>query len=78
MFEINSPFTMVAIIMICVTAMAYFKHRSSGQRSPDMPDLAPDLDSLKREVSELRQRVLTLEKIATDPEEKLKREFERL
>jgi hypothetical protein len=78
MFEIDSPFTMVAVIMICVTIMSVYKNRSRKSDSEEPLVTEQELDALRREVKDLRQRVHTLEKLATDPEEKLKREFASL
>ncbi|MAP93696.1 MAG: hypothetical protein CMK07_01980 [Ponticaulis sp.] len=41
-------------------------------------DQAPEIDSLRREVHDLRERVKTLERLATDKESALHREFSRL
>ena len=78
MFEINSPFTMVAVIMICVTIMSAMKYRYNNSRKEASPEDNKEMEGLRREVYELNQRVKTLERLVTDPEEKLKREFERL
>lgn len=78
MFEIDSPFTMVAIIMICVTIMSALKYRYEHEKKAPAPENDRELETLRKEVFTLTQRVKTLERLATDPEEKLKREFERL
>lgn len=78
MFDIDSPFSMVvAIVFIGVfggVLSTYLKSRSEN-RSPKADE---EIETVRREVSELRQRVKTLERLVTDPEEKLKREFENL
>ena len=78
MFEIDSPFTMVAVIMICVTIMSVYKNRNRGADSAELDASMNEIDALRREVKDLRQRVHTLEKLATDPEERLKRDFASL
>lgn len=79
MFDIDSPFTMiVAIVAIGVFGGVLSTYLKTRQRDGGSADHDRDMDEMRREISHLRDRVHTLEKVLTDPEEKLKREFERL
>jgi phage shock protein B len=79
MFDIDSPFTMVvAIVAIAVFGGVLSTHLKTRNERENSPEQDRELDEMRKEISRLRDRVHTLEKLATDPEEKLKREFERL
>lgn len=77
--EINSPFTMVVIIvMIGVTAGVinnWIKVRSERE---DTAASEEELFRLRKDVERLTERVRVLETIATDKDERLRDEIRRL
>lgn len=78
MFGMESSHMMVLMIVaISVgsgTYMSYLKTRRAEAQSRG----SDDSDTLRREIADLRERVKTLERIATDTERQLSREIERL
>lgn len=71
--------TMMVVAIVAVVMVAgVANHWIKANARPVNKDYEQDMDALKREVYDLRQRVHTLEKLATDPEENLKKQFERL
>lgn len=78
MFEIDNPFTMVVlIVMIVFGSKMYLETVRMKRRQNSFVD-DQENDALKREVSDLRERVRNLERIITDKEHNLSREIERL
>ena len=79
MFDIDSPFTMVVfIVLIAVGAGVvnnYLKLRT--ERGTNAEDTV-EIDRLKAEVRELKSRVATLERLATDKDARLSDEISRL
>ncbi|MGB3626002.1 MAG: hypothetical protein WA989_09240 [Henriciella sp.] len=77
--EINSPFTMIVIIvMIAVTAGVinnWIKVRSEREDSAASEE---ELFRLRKDVERLSERVRVLETIATDKDERLRDEIRRL
>ena len=69
----------VAIVMIASVMRArygYRRKRRSGQ--VEGPGPSPDAARLQEEVRTLKERIIVLERIATDKESTLEREIERL
>ncbi len=78
MFDIDSPFTMVVAIVAIGVFGGIISNYLKNKQNMRAPETDAELDAMRREIQTLRDRVHTLEKLVTDPEEKLKREFERL
>lgn len=76
--DIDSPFTMVVLIVAIAVGAGvinnWIKLRQQEANSTD----PGEMDSMRREISSLKDRVRTLEKIVTDQDAQLKREIERL
>lgn len=64
----------VGIVFGCITAItkSVLKHRSESKM------VSSDSHALKSEITQLKERVATLEKIVTDEKYSLKREFDNL
>ncbi len=81
MFDIDNPFAMVAVIMVSVGFMtvmtAYFKFRE-GRGGPDSREQEERLRRAEAEIERLSDRVKTLERLATDPEQRLRQDFSQL
>lgn len=77
--EINSPFTMVVIIVLISVGAGvinnYLKTRAG--RESDRESQA-EIDRLRKDVDRLTERVRVLETIATDKDERLREEIRRL
>ena len=78
MFEIDSPFTMIVLLVIIGVGGGVINNWLKIKRESESAVGSGEVDSLRREVADLRERVKTLEKIATDSERNLSREIERL
>jgi len=78
MFEIDNPFTMVVLIVMIVFGSKMYMEtvRLKRQQNEFVDD--SEADALKKEVSDLRDRVRNLERIVTDKEHNLARDIERL
>ncbi len=78
MFEIDNPFTMVVLIVMIVFGSKMYMEtvRLKRQQNEFVDD--SEADALKKEVSDLRDRVRNLERIVTDKEQNLARDIERL
>jgi hypothetical protein len=63
----------VAIVMLTTVLKTWIKYRATGHAGPD-----PEAAMLRDEVKKLRDRVAVLERIATDKENLLEQEIERL
>lgn len=67
----------VAIVMFAGVMRARYGYVRRGRRGQaDGPD--PEAARLQEEVRTLKERIIVLERIATDKESTLEREFERL
>lgn len=79
MFDIDSPFTMVVmIVLISVGAGVvnnYLKTKTNTRVDADLDD---ELHKMRVEVDQLRERVRVLETIATDKDRTLRDEISRL
>ena len=78
MFDIDSPFTMVVAIVLIAVGAGVIQNWIKLKHNQESAGSAEDVDALKREVRDLRERVRTLEKIVTDPDERLPRELRDL
>ncbi len=78
MLEIDSPFTMVVLIVMIVFGAKIYMQSMKLKRDQEHFADDEDITSLRREVSDLRERVKTLERIATDKDHQLARDIERL
>ena len=77
--EINSPFTMVVIIVLIAVGAGvinnYLKMKASRADNAVDQDA---LDRMERDIERLTERVRVLETIATDKDERLRDEISRL
>ncbi|MAI91617.1 hypothetical protein [Ponticaulis sp.] len=78
MFEIDSPFTMVVIIVFISILGGTINNWIKSRREIANTSNDGEMEALRREVFDLRNRVKTLERIVTDKETDLSREIERL
>ena len=62
------------VLVICITMMTVTRRQKANSNH----EASQALDALKEEIKALKERVVVLEKIQTDPGERLKREFETL
>ena len=79
MFEIESPFTMVVVIVLIAVGAGVVKtwiETKSNFKADDETRLR--LEDLEREVITLRDRVKVLERITTDKDSQLRDEISRL
>ena len=79
MFEIDSPFTMVVIIVLIAVGSGVIKtwiETQSNSKADEETRLR--VEDLEREVIKLRDRVKVLEKITTDEDSQLRQEISRL
>ena len=76
--DIDSPFTMVVLIVAIGVGAGVINNWLKMKAQRVDLDQAPEIDSLRREVHDLRERVKTLERIATDKDHQLARDIERL
>ena len=78
-FNITSPFTMVVlIVLIGVTSGVVTTWLKTREKMRVDPAVDEELHRLRQDVARLNERVRTLEKIATDPEQRLREDFSRL
>ncbi len=77
--DIDSPFTMVVLIVLIAVGAGvinnYFKMKAEA-KSNAADDL--ELQKLRGEVAELKQRISTLERLAVDKDASLREEISRL
>lgn len=73
-----NPFEMVVLIVaiVMIAGVLRARYKSVEQGSAAQPD--PDAIRLREEVRQLKERVATLERIATDSSSSLHREIEAL
>ena len=77
--EIDSPFTMVVLIVLIAVGAGVVKtwletRANASTNSEDRDRMA----KMEAEIDRLNERVRTLEKLATDPEQRLREDFSRL
>ena len=73
-----NPFEMVVVIVLIVTIGHYLRVKAThGGKQVSLAD-DPEAQQLKEEVKRLRDRVVVLERIATDKNHLLEQEFDRL
>jgi uncharacterized protein YlxW (UPF0749 family) len=79
MFEIDSPFTMVVLIVLIAVGAGVIKNwiKTRGNREADEETQA-EIFRLRKDVERLTERVRVLETIATDKDERLREEIRRL
>lgn len=78
MFGMESAhFMVVMIVAVSVGSGAYMSYLKT-RRAEAAARGSDDSDALRREIADLRERVKTLERIATDKDHQLSREIERL
>jgi hypothetical protein len=69
------PFVMVVLIVLISVGAgvfnSYLKHKNAGPPAAEVEDM-------RRQMARLEQRVQTLEALATDPTQRLKRDIEAL
>ncbi len=79
MFEIDSPFTMVVLLVLIAGGAGVIKTwiKTRGDREADEETQAKSF-RLRKDVERLTERVRVLETIATDKDERLREEIRRL
>lgn len=77
--DINSPFTMVVLIVLIAVGAGVIKTwiETKGNATAD-EETRLRMEDLEREVIRLRDRVKVLEKITTDGDSRLREEISRL
>ncbi len=68
----------VAIVMFAGVMRARYGYVRRGRRGGQADGPDPEAARLQEEVRTLKERIIVLERIATDKESTLEREFERL
>ena len=76
--DIDSPFTMVVLIVAIAVGAGVINNWIKLRQQESNATDPGEMDSMQREISALKDRVRTLEKIVTDQDAQLKREIERL
>ena len=76
--DIDSPFTMVVLIVAIAVGAGVINNWIKLRQQESNATDPGEMDSVQREISVLKDRVRTLEKIVTDQDAQLKREIERL
>lgn len=71
-----NPFEFVLILVFIITVASLIKHRDKQKTVAHKA--TPDLDAKLRRIDDLEHRVQVLEKIVTDRNYDLKRQFEDL
>ena len=69
---------MTAVAIVAIICWAIVELTNGGKNKKKSKIDSRENDALKQEVSELRERVATLEKIVTDEKYTLNKEFENL
>jgi membrane protein required for beta-lactamase induction len=77
--DIESPFTMVVLIVLIAVGAGVVKtwletKANASTNSEDRDRMA----KMEAEIDRLNERVRTLERLATDPEQRLREDFSRL
>lgn len=75
-----NPFEMVAIIVVAVMIASVMRAKYSGRRHQGDGEAVDTAEArqLREEVRALKERVIVLERIATDKTSLLEQEFDRL
>ena len=77
--EIDSPFTMVVLIVLIAVGAGVLKTWMETREHSEMDEETKlRMEDLEREVLSLRDRVKVLEKITTDGDKRLSEEISRL
>ncbi|NQY40305.1 MAG: hypothetical protein HRT80_09430 [Henriciella sp.] len=77
--EIDSPFTMVVLIVLIAVGAGVLKTWMETRENSEMDEETKlRMEDLEREVLSLRDRVKVLEKITTDGDKRLSEEISRL
>lgn len=69
---------MTAVAIVAIICWAIVELTNSGKAKRKSKGDSREADALREEVSELRERVATLERIVTDEKYSLNKEFENL
>ena len=79
-FALTLAFIVAGVVLTLLKVQAGFRSPDQAQRlsDPDMDAIRAENDELKRRVAELTERLTVLERIATDPAERVSREIEEL
>lgn len=79
-FSLALAFIVAGVVMTLLKVQAGFRAPDQGDRLPDreVEAMRAENDELKRRVAELTERLTVLERIATDPAERVSREIEEL
>ena len=77
--EITSPFTMVVVIVLITVGAGvvnnYLKMKAGREEDAASQD---EIETMRRDIDRLTERVRVLETIATDKDERLREEIRRL
>ena len=79
-FSLALAFIVAGVVLTLLKAQAGFRAPDQAERLSDreMDAILAENDELKRSVAELTERLTVLERIATDPAERVSREIEEL
>ena len=79
-FALTLAFVVAGLVLTLLKVQAGFRAPDQVQRlsDPEMDAIRAENDELKRRVAELTERLTVLERIATDPAERVSREIEEL
>ena len=79
-FSLALAFIVAGVVLTLLKVQAGFRAPDKAERLSDreMDAIRAENDELKRRVAELTERLTVLERIATDPAERVSREIEEL
>jgi hypothetical protein len=79
-FSLALAFIVAGVVLTLLKVQAGFRAPDQGDRLPDreVEAIRAENEELKQRVAELSERLVVLEKIATDPAERVSREIENL
>ena len=78
MFDLPPPFNMIVLIVLIGVGGGIITQYLKSKEDRRTPEQDADIDAMKQEIAKLRERVNTLERIHTDPDTRLEREFRNL
>ena len=77
--EINSPFTMIVIIVLIAVGAGVINNYIKMKANREDDDASQrDIEQMRREIDRLTERVRVLETIATDKDQRLSEEIRKL
>lgn len=80
LFSLALAFIVAGVVLTLLKVQAGFRAPAQAEQlsDPEMDAIRAENDELKRRVAELTERLTVLERIATDPAERVSREIEEL